>query len=318
MVRLPPFSTPNLDGQAVNNRCGGTDYEVTGIDYTVDTSKLESISGAEELRIPSRYFGGIPKLGDINPGDNPRAYKSVLESLEETANLSEEMAGAYTDAISDAGTSIKDGWDEFTDAVRDGEWSDAAGAAGDIIESAKGVGDNISDALTDVITNTDVFNSLKEISSEVGIKKLEAAAALIGADMAHKFTGGVFYDGSISIKIDVKFTKRFFEEQLKKLEFLNQRICIQARADGSMGFVLEIDHNTVMDPRFEAKLSAGIYAVLNNETLDGLGMQLVGGAEGQFDVITGDFSTHVGLWVENTGGQPLTGGGLLGGMRGSR
>ena len=46
MVGLPPFNTPNLDGQAINNRCGGTTYEVTSIDYTVDTSNLESIAGA--------------------------------------------------------------------------------------------------------------------------------------------------------------------------------------------------------------------------------------------------------------------------------
>ena len=50
MVGLPPFNTPMLDGQSTNNRCGPTTLEVTGIDYTVDTSNLDSIGGAQETQ----------------------------------------------------------------------------------------------------------------------------------------------------------------------------------------------------------------------------------------------------------------------------
>ena len=297
MVGLPPFNTPMLDGQSTNNRCGPTTLEVTGIDYTIDTSNLDSIGGAQEAQPLGLNFS-LP-IGHIDPSVDPEKYGMVLNTLSDGLDLGKAAAEAYTDAIEEACNSIQEGWGEFTDAVRDGEWKDAAGAGSDIISSAKGVGANISETLTKVITNTDSFKMLSEVYNEVGVAKLKAAAASIGADMAQKVSGGVFYDGSISIRIDVKFTKTFFEEQLFKLEYLNQQVCVEARAQGSMGFTFEIDHSKLLDPRFQAALEAGIYATWSGETLDSLGVQVVAGVGVEFDVWAGEVSHFAGVWVEN-------------------
>tara|TARA_R110001599_G_scaffold237650_1_gene437167 strand:+ start:307 stop:1206 length:900 start_codon:yes stop_codon:yes gene_type:complete len=298
MVGLPPFNTPMLDGQSTNNRCGPTTLEVTGIDYTVDTSNLDSIGGAQETQPLGLDFFSAP-IGYIDPSFSPEQYEAVLNTLSEGLDLGKEVSRAYTDAIEEASNSIQEGWGEFTDAVRDGEWKDAAGAGSDIISSAKGVGANISDTLTKVITNTDAFKFISETYSEVGIASLKAIAASLGSDMAQKVSGGVYYDGSISIRIDVKFTKTFFEEQLYKLEYLNQQVCVEARAQGTMGMTVEIDHSKLLDPEFNAKLSAGIYATLSGNTLDSMGMQIVAGVGIEMDVWTGEVGKFAGVWVEN-------------------
>ena len=297
MVGLPPFNTPMLDGQSNNNRCGPTTLEVTGIDYTIDTSKLESIAGAQETQPLGLNFS--PPIGFIDPSFNPAQYETVLNTLSEGLDLGKAAAEAYTTAIEGACNSMKEGWGELTDAVRDGEWSDAAGAGSDIISSAQGVGANISETLTKVITNTDAFKAVSEIYTEVGVANLKAIAASLGSDMAQKVSGGVYYDGSISIKIDVKFTKTFFEEQIFKLEYLNEQVCVEARAQGSMGITLEIDHNTLIDPQFQAMLQAGVYATWSGDTLDTLGVQIVAGTGVEFDVWTGEVGHFTGVWVEN-------------------
>ena len=137
------------------------------------------------------------------------------------------------------------------------------------------------------------------VLADQGIAQLKAAAGAIGANMASKISGGVFYDGSVSIKVDVKFTKRFFEEQIKKFEYLNQQVCLEVRADGSFGFELEIDHNKMMDPKLEAEIAAGIYAVISGDTLDSMGMQVVAGVYGTYNVFTGEPNIETGVWVEN-------------------